>query len=271
MHVLITGGAGFIGSHIAEFHLNRGDHVLVVDDLSTGTRENVDMFIDNPNYRFEEADILTWKNIESSICWADRIYHMAAVVGLFKVLEEPIKVLATNIAGAERLLRAVQACKWDPDIVMASTSEVYGNRFSGFSEDSGAGHDCVANNMPCQNFERTERGIELSEDMALVVNSNLNARTNYSVSKLADELFGLSYARQFGLKVRMIRFFNVVGPRQRGKYGMVVPRFVSQGVNGEDITVFGEGYYCFRGGEPDPVFHGCPGCSDRIGSSFQYA
>jgi UDP-glucose 4-epimerase len=245
MHVLVTGGAGFIGSHLVEYHLSKGDQVLAVDDLSTGTRDNLDPFFSNPNFRFEGADILTWRDINSSICWADRIYHMAAVVGLFKVLKEPIKVLLTNITGSERMLRSVHSCKWHPDILMASTSEVYGNRFhygpNKGIPDIGTPHICPANLKPCPDIHNTEHGIELSEEMELVVNSNLNARTNYSVSKLADELFGLSYARQFNIKVRMIRFFNVIGPRQTGKYGMVVPRFVSQGVEGKSITVFGEG------------------------------
>lgn len=245
MHVLVTGGAGFIGSHLVEYHLNKGDQVLAVDDLSTGSEENIKPFLQNQKFRFEKADILTWKEIENSICWSDRIYHMAAVVGVFKVLKEPIKVLAVNIAGAERLLRAIHSCKWEPDIVMASTSEVYGNRFHYGEGSPGVPVDspqiCPATLKPCKDMHNRESNIELREDMELVVSSNLSPRTNYSVSKLADELFGISYARQFNLKVRMIRFFNVVGPRQTGKYGMVVPRFVSQAVEGIPITVFGDG------------------------------
>ena len=113
MHVLVTGGAGFIGSHLVEFHLNQGDSVLAVDDLSTGSIENIKPFLENNNFRFEEADILTWPEIEKAVCWADRVYHMAAVVGMFKVLKEPIKTLAVNIAGSERILRAAQACTED--------------------------------------------------------------------------------------------------------------------------------------------------------------
>lgn len=215
MHVLVTGGAGFIGSHIVEYHLNRGDSVLAVDDLSTGSFENVEPFIANPNFRFEEADILTWDGIEKAVCWSDRIYHMAAVVGMFKVLNEPIKTLAVNIAGSERILRAAQASPWSPDILIASTSEVYGNRDA--------------------------RGIDLSEDMEPIVSGHMTPRSNYAVSKMADELFGLSYAKQHDLKVRIVRFFNVIGPRQTGIYGMVAPRFVKQAVNGKPITVYGDG------------------------------
>ncbi|MCP4407027.1 MAG: NAD-dependent epimerase/dehydratase family protein [Gammaproteobacteria bacterium] len=215
MHVLVTGGAGFIGSHIVEYHLNRGDSVLAVDDLSTGSIENVRPFLKDSNFRFEEADILTWQEIEKAVCWSDRIYHMAAVVGMFKVLKEPISVLAVNIAGTERILRAAKACAWNPDILIASTSEVYGNR-----------------DAP---------GIDLSEEMEPVVSGHMTPRSNYAVSKMADELFGLSYARQHNMNVRIVRFFNVIGPRQTGIYGMVAPRFVKQAVSGKPISVYGDG------------------------------
>lgn len=215
MHVLVTGGAGFIGSHIVEYHLKKGDSVLAVDDLSTGSRENIEPFLSNGNFRFEEADILTWPGIEKAVCWSDRVYHMAAVVGMFKVLKEPIKVLAVNIAGTERILRGARASSWYPDILLASTSEVYGNR--------------------------DEPGIDLSEEMEPVVSGHMTPRSNYAVSKMADELYGLSYARQHNLRVRIVRFFNVVGPRQTGKYGMVAPRFVDQAVKGNPITVYGDG------------------------------
>jgi len=165
--------------------------------------------------KVEEADILTWSEIEKAVCWSDRIYHMAAVVGMFKVLKEPIKVLAVNIAGSERILRAAQANTWSPDILIASTSEVYGNRDAA--------------------------GIDLSEEMEPVVSGHMTPRSNYAVSKIADELFGISYARQHNLKVRIVRFFNVIGPRQTGIYGMVAPRFVNQAVTGLPITVYGDG------------------------------
>lgn len=215
MHVLVTGGAGFIGSHIVEYHLKRGDSVLAVDDLSTGSMENIKPFLNDSNFRFEEADILTWPEIEKAVNWSDRIYHMAAVVGMFKVLKEPINVLAVNIAGTERILRAAKASTWSPDILLASTSEVYGNR--------------------------DRPGINLSEEMEPVVSGHMTPRSNYAVSKMADELFGLSYAKQHNLNVRIVRFFNVIGPRQTGIYGMVAPRFVNQAVSGKPITVYGDG------------------------------
>lgn len=213
MHVLITGGAGFIGSHLAEYHLAKGDAVHVVDNLSTGRLDNIEPFIGNPKFRFDEADILTWPGLEKATTWADRIYHMAAVVGVFRVLEDPIQVLATNIAGTERMLRFASAGKWKPQILIASSSEVYGPT----SEEL------------------------LCEDAMLYVQSAGKSRWNYAISKLADEAQGLSYARQHDMPVCVVRLFNTVGPRQMGRYGMVVPRFVEQALSGGPITIYGGG------------------------------
>ena len=213
MHILITGGAGFIGSHLVDLHLARGDRVHVVDDLSTGVQANIAMHEDNPNFRFDEADVLTWDRLDRVVGWADRIYHLAAVVGVYRVIAEPTKVLATNIAGCERLLRAARDGGWQPQVVLASSSEVYGHN----DEDI------------------------LREDQDLVVSTKAGTRWGYSVSKIADEALGLSYAQRFGIPAVIARFFNTVGPRQVGRYGMVVPRFVSQAVRNEPITVFGGG------------------------------
>ncbi|MCP4156622.1 MAG: NAD-dependent epimerase/dehydratase family protein, partial [bacterium] len=241
MHILVSGGAGFIGSHLVEYHLNRGDSVLAIDDLSTGSLKNIEPFFENKNFRFEEANILTWNNIEDMVGWADRIYHMAAVVGMFRVLKEPINVLAVNIAGTERLLRAAHANKWGPEILIASSASVYGNRFG--SQRPGAPARVVspsavdASTLPPCN----EGDVELSEDMELTISANMGAHNNYSLSKLVNELFAISYARQFDLNVRCVRLFNIVGPRQTGEFGRVVPRFVRQAVEGRPINVFGDG------------------------------
>ncbi|WP_322521085.1 GDP-mannose 4,6-dehydratase [Guyparkeria halophila] len=213
MHVLITGGAGFIGSHLVDLHLGRGDKVHVVDNLSTGSRDNLASHLDRADFHFTEADIVTWPSLDEAVGWADRIYHLAAVVGVFRVLERPIDVMATNIAGSERLLRAVDHCGWRPQVLLASSSEVYGPRVDG-----------------C-----------LREDMDLIVQADAPPRWNYAISKLADEAFALSYARTKAIPVTVVRLFNTVGPRQRGRYGMVVPRFVSQAVAGDPLTVFGDG------------------------------
>jgi UDP-glucose 4-epimerase len=213
MHVLITGGAGFIGSHLVDLHLACGDQVHVIDDLSTGVRANLAAHEDNPNFRFDEADVLTWDRLDRAVGWADRIYHLAAVVGVYRVIAEPTKVLATNIAGTERLLRAAHNGGWQPQVVIASSSEVYGH-----------------------NDEQV-----LREDQDLTVSTRAGTRWGYSVSKIADEALGLSYAQRFGIPAVIARFFNTVGPRQVGRYGMVVPRFVAQAVRNEPITVFGGG------------------------------
>jgi UDP-glucose 4-epimerase len=213
MHILVTGGAGFIGSHLAEYHLNKGDAVHVVDNLSTGCLANVSPFLDNVHFHFTEADILTWNGLDQAAIWADRIYHMAAVVGVFRVLEDPIRVLATNIAGTERLLRMASAGNWKPQIVIASSAEVYGP---------------------------TDAPLLIEDDM-LYVHSGAKSRWNYAISKLADESIGLSYARQFKLPICIVRPFNTVGPRQTGRYGMVVPRFVDQVLHDQAITIFGGG------------------------------
>ncbi|SFN85757.1 UDP-glucose 4-epimerase [Formivibrio citricus] len=213
MHILVTGGAGFIGSHLVEHHLAKGDAVHVVDNLSTGRFENIEPFLDNPRFHFDEADILTWAGLEKAATWADRIYHMAAVVGVFRVLEDPIRVLATNIAGTERLLRFASAGRWKPQIVIASSSEVYGP-------------------TPAE---------LLREDAMLYVQSAGKSRWNYALSKLADEAQGLSYARQYNIPICVVRLFNTVGPRQTGRYGMVLPRFVEQALSGGPITIYGGG------------------------------
>ena len=129
MRVLITGGAGFIGSHLAEFHLERGDEVHCIDDLSTGTLENLAPFRDHPDLRFDQADILTWEGLTDALARADRVYHMAAVVGMFRVLAEPEAVLATNVAGTERVLRCAAEAGSRPRVMVASSSEVSSSRW----------------------------------------------------------------------------------------------------------------------------------------------
>lgn len=236
MHVLITGGAGFIGSNLVEYHLAKGDKVHVVDDMSTGSEDNLREFAANRDLRFDKADVLTWPGLDKAAGWADRIYHLAAVVGVFKVLEEPIKTLATNVAGCERILRATEAGHWNPQVVIASTSEVYGTGMHcrrGFSAD-GSGRPL------CSGLDASAIPA-FHEDMEPMVGSSAISRWNYSISKLVDEAFGLSYARAHGMNVVVVRFFNTIGPRQTGRYGMVVPRFVRQAVAGEPLTVYGDG------------------------------
>lgn len=213
MHVLITGGAGFIGSNLAAYHLSKGDQVYVIDDLSTGVMSNIEPFFENNNFQYEIADILTWPGLNEAVFWADRIYHMAAVIGVFRVLKSPTAVLATNITGCERLLRAVNLNKWRPKVLIASSSCVYG----------------ITSKTPC------------SEDDFLSLKSAVHSLWSYSISKLAEEFFSLAYAREKNAKITIARLFNTIGPGQRGQYGMVVPRLVQQAVKGDAMTIFGDG------------------------------
>jgi len=216
MNVFITGAAGFIGSHLVEYHLNKGDSVHGIDNLSTGTMANILPFFENPNFRFDRADILFWPELESAVSRAERIYNMAAVVGVFKVLEDPVNVIKTNISGCERLLRYSLINPLNPQIVLASSSEVYGSQ-------EAEGLDCC------------------SEDRPVVVRLDEGLRWNYVISKMADEALGISYVHQFNRNIIIARLFNIIGPRQTGIYGMVVPRFIRQALGGQPISVYGDG------------------------------
>ena len=213
MHTLVTGGAGFIGSHLVELLLSEGHSVHVIDDLSTGRAANIAGLRDHPKFEFNQADIVTWEGLWAAARSAERVYHLAAVVGVRRVLDDPIGVLATNIAGTERLLRAVSAGGRRPRMMLASTSEVYG-----FSPNAA----------------------QAETDQLTFVAGNW-ARWSYAVTKLADEHLGNAYARERRLPIAIPRFFNMVGPRQRGRYGMVLPNFVRQAVRGLPITVYGDG------------------------------
>jgi UDP-glucose 4-epimerase len=212
MKVLITGGAGFIGSNLARYHLARGDEVVAIDDLSTGASANVAPFATNPQFRFERADVVTWSGLSAAVARADRIYHMAAVVGMFEVLRRPIEVTRVNIVGCERVLEAAAASGRRPQIVLASSSSVYGR------------------SPPEQMHE--------AADIVMVPGSPL---LNYALSKLANEVQGQAYAQERALPVVMVRLFNTIGRGQAGMYGFVVPRFVQQALAGAPITVFGDG------------------------------
>ncbi|MCX7117748.1 MAG: GDP-mannose 4,6-dehydratase [Legionellales bacterium] len=213
MNVLVTGGAGFIGSHLVEYHLNQNDHVHVIDDLSTGTQENIDLFRDHPNFQFTKADLLIFPEIYEVVGWADRIYHMAAVVGVLRVIQGSERLLASNISATERLLRAAVQSKKNPRVLLASTSEVY----------SGG------------------QGIPFKEDDQIIIGAGKKSCMPYVVSKIALEYFGMSFFKHHGLPVTSLRFFNTIGPRQRGHYGMVVPRFMQAAVYQEPIVVYGTG------------------------------
>jgi len=213
MNILITGGAGFIGSHVAEFHLNRGDEVVAIDDLSTGNLANIAQFQRNPLFRFVQADINDWPGLDGAVRVSDRIYHLAAVVGMFHVLKEPVRITRVNIVGTERLLEAAARTGRKPQIVLASSSSVYGH-------------------SPSK---------QLGEEEDLVFAPHNGGLTSYGLSKLVNEIQAHAYHKSLGLPVAIARLFNAAGPRQTGTYGFVVPRFVGEAVDDLPITVFGDG------------------------------
>lgn len=219
MRILITGGAGFIGSHLARFHLERGDEVHVVDDLSTGSTENVASLVANPAFRFTEADIVEWEGLARAVSGADRVYHLAAVVGMFRVLAEPDRVFEVNVLGTERVLRTAAEGGGSRRVLVASSSEVYGPRGDSRFTDL--------------DF--------LSEGEDLFLPADAGTRAPYPMSKLASEALSRAYAMGRGLPVVIARLFNTVGPGQTGRYGMVLPRFVEQALSNAPITVFGDG------------------------------
>jgi len=212
MKVLITGGAGFIGSHLAEYHLAKGDTVTAVDDLSTGS---TDVFkgLKTEHFRFVEADILTWKDLDREVMRAERIYHMAAVVGIMRVLREPIAVTRVNVLGTERLLESVVRSHQLPELVIASSSSVYGH----------------------------SRQEALGEESEVIYRPEQGGLTGYALSKLTNEIQAMAYRHIHGLPVTIPRLFNAVGPRQSGNYGFVLPRFIKQALSGIPLTVYGDG------------------------------
>jgi UDP-glucose 4-epimerase len=213
MNILITGGCGFIGSNFAKYHLDQGDHVLVMDNLSTGSLKNIESFRDNPRFSFEEANILNWSGLSKATEWANRIYHFAAIIGVRKVLEDPVQVLETNILGCEILLKTMAQNKTQANIIIASSSSVYGYR---------------------------EKDL-LNEDDYLGIGPAHHQPSGYAISKMADEGFGVSYSQKFGIPVIIIRLFNTIGDRQTGRYGMVIPRFIEQACTNQPITIYGDG------------------------------
>ncbi|MFT5369857.1 MAG: UDP-glucose 4-epimerase [Candidatus Latescibacterota bacterium] len=212
MKVLITGGAGFIGSYLAERLLKQGDDVYVLDDLSTGDLDNVRHLEDNPHFHMKVGTVLDPETLKPLIEWCDSIYHLAAAVGVNYVINNPLQSLTTNIRGTELVLEL--ANKGKKRVLLASTSEVAGKK----------------------------NGKALfSEDDDRLLGPTTVTRWIYSTSKAVDEMLGLAYWREKKLPVIIARFFNVIGPRQSAEYGMVVPRFVKQALLGHPITVYNDG------------------------------
>jgi len=215
MKILITGGAGFIGSHLAEKYLDRGDDVYIIDDLSTGTLENIKHLQEDKSYKnklFVTIDtILNHDVMLELVGTCDIVLHMAAAVGVQYILENPLTSIVTNIKGAEEVLELCN--KFRKKVLVASTSEVYGKH----------------THAP------------LVETDNIIYGPSTKFRWSYAAAKLMDEFTALAYHRTKKLSVIIIRLFNTVGPRQSGRYGMVIPRFVQQALRNEAITVYGDG------------------------------
>ncbi len=211
MQALITGGAGFIGSHLAEALLERGDEVYVIDDLSTGSIKNLDHLRGDKRLHVTIDKVENTAILAQLVDRADIVYHLAAAVGVRLVVESPVRTIETNLKTTEVVLE--HAAKKKKNVFFASTSEVYGKR----------------DIQPCR------------EDDDLIIGPTNKGRWSYACSKAIDEFLALAYAREKGLPVIVGRFFNTVGPRQTGRYGMVVPSFVRQALAGQPISVYGDG------------------------------
>ncbi len=211
MTILITGGAGFIGSHLAERLLKDGNKVIVIDNLSTGSLENIESFKEHRAFEFIEGDIRNIKTVEPLIERSEAVYHLAAAVGVRLIADDPVHTIATNIGGTEIVLDI--ANKFGNRMLIASSSEVYGKG----------------------------EAIPFKEEDDIVLGSTSLSRWSYACSKAIDEFLGLAYYQQYGLGVVIGRFFNTIGPRQKGEYGMVVPRFVQKALSNEPIMIYGTG------------------------------
>jgi UDP-glucose 4-epimerase len=209
MRYLITGGAGFIGSHLAESLIARGDEVVILDNLSTGSSKNLSAI--TSKITFESGDILAKPVIEKLVAESDYVVHLAAALGVFNIVNKPLESLRTNLQGSEIVLEACD--KYKKPVLIASTSEIYGKNDK----------------------------VPLNEEDDRVIGHPLKSRWSYSEAKAVDESLAYFYYLENKLPIRIVRFFNTVGPRQVGHYGMVVPRFVSAALKNEPLSVYGSG------------------------------
>ncbi len=211
MIALVTGGAGFIGSHLAERLVAEGWEVWLLDDLSTGAMRNIDSLLASPRVHHRIGSVTDEQTVGELVDRADVVFHMAAAVGVKLIVEHPTRTIETNIRGCEVVIQA--AAKKGKLVLLASSSEVYGKGVR----------------------------VPFAEDDDLVLGATSKSRWGYACSKAIDEYLALAYAKERALPVIIARLFNTVGPRQIGRYGMVLPTFVRQGLAGEDITVYGSG------------------------------
>jgi UDP-glucose 4-epimerase len=211
MRAFVTGGAGFIGSHLSEHLLDAGHRVIVLDDFSTGKRENVQHLEKNPNFELVAGTVLNEYLVDKLVEKSDVIFHLAAAVGVELIVKKPLESLTTNIKGIETVLE--MAYRYHKKILVTSTSEIYGKNING----------------------------PLKETDDRILGSPLKARWSYSTAKAVDEMLAYVYWKEKNVPSIIVRLFNTVGPRQTGAYGMVVPRFIGQALKNEPITVYGNG------------------------------
>lgn len=211
MKALVTGGAGFIGSHLAERLLDDGNEVIVVDNLSTGSLENIHTLKSRRGFEFVEGDICDASLMEALVQRCDVVFHLAAAVGVKLIADRPVHTIETNIGGTEMVLNV--ANKFSKKILIASSSEVYGK----------------------------SEAAPFREGDDIVLGSTSLSRWSYACSKAIDEFLGLAFYQQYGLQVIIGRFFNTIGPRQTGQYGMVVPRFVQWALKNKPVLIYGTG------------------------------
>ena len=241
MKALITGGAGFIGSYLAERLIRDGNEVIVVDNLSTGTLDNISALQGKAGFEFIKGDICDAKLIRPAVKRCDEIFHLAAAVGVQLIAGDPVRTIETNVSGTQVVLEA--ANKFGKKILLASTSEVYGKNES----------------------------VPFHEEDDIVLGTTSLSRWSYACSKAVDEFLGFAFHQQFGLGVVIGRFFNTIGPRQTGRYGMVVPRFVEAALRNEPIRIYGTGKQtrCFCCVEDlIEAIIGLMGCSNAAGKAF---
>jgi len=211
MKYLVTGGAGFIGSHLCDALIKRGDSVVVLDNFSTGNKKNIEHLLGNSSLQLIEGSILNVEVVDKAVASVDHVLHLAAAVGVFTIVDKPLESLTTNLRGAENILEA--AHRHQKEVLIASSSEIYGKNAGG----------------------------ALNEESDRIVGSPLKSRWSYSEAKAIDESMAYFYYQEKKLGVRIVRFFNTVGPRQVGHYGMVVPRFVIAAIKNEPLIVYGTG------------------------------
>jgi UDP-glucose 4-epimerase len=241
MKALITGGAGFIGSHLAERLLNDGGEVTILDDLSTGRLENIEGFRQHPRLQFVQGDIRDSTLVQLLASRCDVVFHLAAAVGVQLIADDPVRTIETNIAGTEVVLEA--AHKFGRKILLASSSEIYG---------------------------KSEK-VPFAEDDDFVLGGTAFSRWAYACSKAVDEFLGQAFHQQYGLSVVIARFFNTIGPRQTGRYGMVVPRFVQWALKNEPLQIYGTGRqtrcFCYVQDLVDAII-GLMQCEQAAGQVF---